>query len=150
MATENDNEENEEEGENGESSPIPRKYVRDLEKRNKESEAKLQEFERRESLRAAGLGDLNDKQMKALVASHEGEQTPEAWRTTATELGFVTAEPETPTEVQQAHERVAGAAETGQTQVQYSAEDEYAKASTPEEVLAVARKHNSPVASDFS
>lgn len=41
----------------------------------------------------AGLTGLSDKQVKALVATHEGEITADALKATATELGFVADKP---------------------------------------------------------
>lgn len=63
------------------------------------------------ALLKAGLGDLNDLQQKALIASHEGDLTPEALKATAATLGF-TAEtkeeaPQVSAEEQAAHARVA-------------------------------------------
>lgn len=60
----------------------------------------------------AGLGGLNERQQKALIASHEGDLTPDALKATAAELGFTveTPEPETPQvpdDEQAAHQRVA-------------------------------------------
>lgn len=61
-------------------------------------------------LRTPGLGDLSDKQMKALFATHEGDLTPDSIRATAQDLGFVAPPaPEVPDEEVAAHQRIAAA-----------------------------------------
>ena len=63
-------------------------------------------------LRTPGLADLSDKQMRALFATHDGDQTPEALRATAQDLGFVAAPPpEVPDAEVQAHQRIAQASQ---------------------------------------
>lgn len=68
------------------------------------------------TLHKAGLGDLSDKQLKALGAAHEGDWEPELLKATATELGFVRqpgeaeTTPQIPAAELEAHQRVANAA----------------------------------------
>lgn len=92
-----------------------RNQLKESSKRAKEAEelrTKLSEFERRDAIRAAGL-ELNDRQVRALLASHDGELTAEDLRATAVDLGFAQDETEVPEEEQAAHERVAAAAKGG-------------------------------------
>jgi hypothetical protein len=83
------------EGEDPESKPKPN-WRRELEakaKRGDEAVEELAQAQRELALHKAGLADLNDKQVKALAAAHEGDFTPEALQATATELGFTKPEP---------------------------------------------------------
>jgi len=72
---------------------------RKLEERAKNAEERAAQLERQVAFTEAGLSDLSDKQVKALVATHEGEMTAEALKATATDLGFVKVETETPATV---------------------------------------------------
>lgn len=97
--------------ENEPEHPAQRRIRESAEKREAdELRAKLAEYERKDVVRSAGL-ELNDKQLKALWAAHDGENTPEALKATAASLGFA---PDPSTEVSAeeiaAHERVASAA----------------------------------------
>lgn len=71
---------------------------------------KLESYERADMVSKAGLLNLNETQLKALAALHEGENTPDGWRKTAVELGFVSDE-------RQAQASEAAAAETRQAEV---------------------------------
>lgn len=61
---------------------------RKLEDRAKKAEERVSQLERQVAFTEAGLTNLSDKQVKALVATHDGEMTAEALKATATELGF--------------------------------------------------------------
>ena len=64
------------------------KELRAKAKRLDEAEAKVVTLERQVAIGAAGLSDLNPTQQKALMATHEGDLTPEALKATAATLGF--------------------------------------------------------------
>lgn len=72
--------------------------IRDLRrkaKRHDELEAEIAEIKRERALEKAGLKtpdgrDLTERQIKALLATHDGEMTADALRATALDLGFVT------------------------------------------------------------
>jgi hypothetical protein len=122
-------------------------WIKDLRKkadRLTQVEAQLQQYEQEKQLREAGL-ELSDRQRKALLAAHEGDQTPDALKVTATELGFYTPPPEVQPEVQQGHETVAAASNGAQPAPSSTATDEYAAAQTPEEVMAIAEKRGTAV-----
>lgn len=92
--------------------------LREKAKRADTAEAEAQAARRELTLHKAGLGELSDKQMKALQAAHEGDWEPESLKATATELGFVKqpgepSEPQIPADEMAAHQRVA-AAQTGE------------------------------------
>lgn len=76
-----------------ESSVI--KDLRAKAKRVEQAEHRAVELERKLALSEAGLSGLNDKQVKALLAAHEGDVTGDALKATATELGFGGPQPET-------------------------------------------------------
>lgn len=103
----NDYDNNDEENEH----PAARRQRESAEKRESEElKAKLAEYERKDLVRDAGL-ELNDKQVKALWAAHDGESTPDALKATAASLGFAKdASTEVSAEEIAAHERVASAA----------------------------------------
>lgn len=107
-------------------------------------EKELAEFKTKDAIRQAGL-DLNERQIKALLASHEGETTPELLRKTAEELKFVEPEPETDPDVQAAHEKVQAASRGAQVTNPAGYEAEIAAARTKEEVYAIAQKYNKPM-----
>jgi hypothetical protein len=96
---------------NEQEHPAERRIREKAEKREAdELRAKLAEYERKDAVRHAGL-DLNDKQLKALWAAHDGDPTPDALKSTAAALGFAKEEtPAVSAEEIAAHERVAQAA----------------------------------------
>lgn len=78
----------------------------EAERKAQEAEAKYQEMERKLALRDAGLS-LSEKQIKAFVAAHEGEWSPEAVKATAEALGFSGApKVEVPAAEVAAHQRM--------------------------------------------
>jgi hypothetical protein len=102
--------------------PDDNAVIRDLRKKAEKAdaaEAEAQAARRELALHKAGLGDLTDKQMKALTATHEGDWDVESLKASATELGFVKTpaddkpEPRIPPEEMAAHQRVADAAGGG-------------------------------------
>lgn len=117
------------------------------------------------ALKNAGL-NLNDKQLRALNAAHEGESNPEEWRKTAQELGFVqppteggdqqqqtqqTAQQQTtltPAE-QLAHAQVQAASSGAIVPTQQAPADRYAQANNPQEVLDMVRQSGGIVADDM-
>lgn len=62
-----------------------------LAKENAQLQARLADLERGQVFAEAGL-TLTPKQRAALLAAHDGDPTPEAYRATAVELGFAQAE----------------------------------------------------------
>lgn len=89
-------------------------------KRAKQLENELAELRRERALEKAGLktaagNDLSERQIKALLATHEGEMTAEALRATAADLGFVplSAEEQQLAADLGAQERIAAAAAGG-------------------------------------
>lgn len=99
MADTTGQEDDEETGE----QPAKRNWRKELEDRAKLAEEKAAQFERELAFTKAGLDGLSDKQVKALVATHEGEMTAEALKASATDLGFVTetaAQPPAETQTQ--------------------------------------------------
>lgn len=70
----------------GESSVM--KELRAKAKRAEQAEARVAEMERKFALAEAGLSGLSDKQVKALLSTHEGDISGEALKATAAELGF--------------------------------------------------------------
>lgn len=93
--------------------------IKDLRKRAERTdaaEAEADAAKRELTLHRAGLGDLSDKQLKALGAAHEGDWDPELLKATATELGFMRqpgeaeTTPQIPAAELEAHQRVANAA----------------------------------------
>lgn len=92
-----------------------RQRIKELEKQVKEGDAtkaSLAAAEQRLAVYEADL-KLSAKQVKALFASHDGDDfSPEALKATAVELGFAKAEEPVSDEEREAQERVA-AASTG-------------------------------------
>lgn len=78
-----------------------------LAKENAQLQARLADLERGQVFAEAGL-TLTPKQRAALLAAHDGDPTPEAYRATAVELGF--AQAETDEGQQQRDEALAGVA----------------------------------------
>lgn len=69
------------------------KQLRKQARRATQLEAEIAEMRRERALEKAGLQtpdgkDLSERQLKALLATHEGDMTAEALRATAVELGF--------------------------------------------------------------
>jgi len=71
------------------------------------AKAENSRLKRENALLKAGLGDLGGKKTQALLAAHDGDLTAEALKATATELGFITSEPD---EAQQQADQAADAA----------------------------------------
>lgn len=70
-----------------------RNWRKELEDKAKQAEAKAAELERKLAFSEAGLTGLSAKQVKALLAAHEGDVTAEAIKATADDLGFFVGEP---------------------------------------------------------
>lgn len=90
-------------------SPAELRVLRKQAKEAEELRTRIADMERREAIRGAGL-NLNARQEKALLATHEGEMNADTLKATAIELGFLAAsaeEPDTPTEEQAAHQRLS-------------------------------------------
>lgn len=91
--------------------------IKDLRKDRDTAMADAEAAKRELTLHKAGLGDLSEKQMKALSAAHEGDWTPDLLKETANELGFgqptnseqTPPEPRIPAAELAAHQRVADA-----------------------------------------
>ena len=64
-----------------------------LEGRAKAAEERAAQLQRELAFNKAEVPDLNDDQLKALVAIHEGEWTPESIRDAAKRLRFLSDEP---------------------------------------------------------
>jgi hypothetical protein len=97
------------------------------------------------AIRDAGL-DLNERQLKALLASHEGESTPDLLRKTAEELGFAEPIPDNDPDDEAAHRQLDAARKGSTTSAnQPSYDDEINAAQSKDEVIAIARKHGRPV-----
>lgn len=96
-----------------ESSVI--KELRKKAERADQADAETKTLRTENALLKAGLGDLSDRQRKAILATHEGELTAEALKETATDLGFTSPtasteeSPAVSEEEQQGHERVSAA-----------------------------------------
>lgn len=126
--------------------PAPaRTRLRQLEKENRDLRPLKEENDRyklKEELRADGM-DFSDKQLKALLASHEGESTPAELRKTAEELKFVEPLPPTDAKDVEGHEAIdkarAGAQGEGASLPTY--EQEVEAANSMEELQAIAIKH---------
>ena len=85
--------------------------------KRRELEAENKNLKLEMGLDKAGLNELNDRQRKALLATHDGDEKPESLLATAVELGFAQAPPPPPE--QQAAEgaqRISQAAQGGQSQ----------------------------------
>lgn len=105
------------EHEQQQDSPVIRE-LREKARRADDNETRAVAAERKLALHEAGLGGLNQTQMKAFLGAHEGDWDADALKATAKELGFgqspsngeQTAEPQIPAEELDAHQRVAAAA----------------------------------------
>jgi len=123
-----------------------RQRMRQLQKDNKRLAAFEHEnaqLRQHEAIRTAGL-ELNETQIKALTATHEGESTPELLRKTAETLGFAQPLPDVDPSDQKAHEQLASARSGASNIADISYEQEVATARNAEELKAVALKHNRP------
>ena len=129
-----------EQGGESEDSPAIRELRRKL--RDSEKDAKEAQTLRTENaLLKANLGGLSEKQRKAILATHDGELTPEALKATATDLGFIQAgdeaeAPQVTAEEQAAHQRAQEAISTAPASEAHppSLEERIAAAKSPEEL----------------
>jgi hypothetical protein len=125
------------------------KDLRGKAKRTDAAEARANELETEIAILRAGGQNLTPLQQKALLASHEGERTPEALAATAKELGFPLAGAAGSTEAEApqgatadeqkalgAMQEATAAAEASEAQVQ-TLDDKIAQAKTPEELDAI-------------
>lgn len=118
-----DDDDDDDQGQGQQQAPRDNPDIRQLRKdakRAKQLEAELADIRRERALEKAGLkrpdgSDLSERQLKALLATHEGDMTADTLRATAIELGFAA-----PSEEQQqldedlaAQQRVAAAAAGG-------------------------------------
>jgi len=71
-----------------EGAPARKNWRKELTGRAEQAEAKAAELERKLALSEAGLAGLSDKQVKALLATHEGEVSAAGFMATAKDLGF--------------------------------------------------------------
>lgn len=102
-------------------------------------------LERENNLYKANLGNLNDDQREAILATAK-EMTADALRSQAERLGFIApAEPAVPADELEALDRMNGAASAAPP-AGPTYEEEIAGARSEQEVLAIMAKHNSPVA----
>jgi hypothetical protein len=100
---------------------LSRQQIRQMEKDAKEARKAREEADslRRElAFTRAGVGDLTERQQKALFATIDGDITPDAVRTAAEELGFAkpaadTAESAEQQQMQDMAQASAGAQEPG-------------------------------------
>lgn len=85
--------------------------LRKAAKRAGSLEKELADFRRERAIRQAGLTDLSDRQVQALARLAD-EETPEAFKALATELGFVQppADEQVPDDEIAGHEQVVAAA----------------------------------------
>ena len=112
----------------------------------REQVAQAAVLEKENNLYKANLGDLNEHQQAAVLATAK-EITAEALRSQAELLGFVAPpEPTVPTEDLAAFDRVADAVAGGGVPDAASYDAEIKAARTQDEVLAVMAKYGSPVA----
>ena len=95
---------------------LPRKNIRTLERDAKTARKDRETAERltrENTLLRTGLGDLSERQQRALFASIDGDFTAESARAAAEELGFVKApEPAQPDPDQAALERMSSTGES--------------------------------------
>lgn len=123
------------------------RLLRKKAKRADELEPEVSKLRQQLAIAQAGLSDLNDKQVKALIASHDGEWDGESLKATAVDLGFAKApEPEVPAEELKTLERMANASAGAEHVGKVRPVDEIASAQTPEEVMAAYRKAGGNIA----
>lgn len=105
---------------------------------------KLDRYELKDQLRGAGM-DLSDKQITALLASHDGEKTPDELRKTAEELKFVDPIADTDQQDVDAHKQLDNARNgASQPNQQASFEADVAAATNMDELEAAHRRHGKP------
>lgn len=114
-------------------------------KRADAAEAEARDLRRELNLSKAGLSDLPEARKKALLAVHEGDETPEGFRKTADDLGWAQDKTETeapqgvPAEEQAALGNIAeatAAAEAAEAK-KVTVDDLIASAKDEKELLAV-------------
>lgn len=71
-----------------ENQPAKKDWRKEYETRAKVAEEEAAQLRRELAFTKAGLDGLSDKQVKALVAAHDGDMTADALKATADELGF--------------------------------------------------------------
>ncbi len=104
-------------------------------------------LEKTNALYQANLGELNDRQRQAILATAD-DTSAEGYRKTAEELGFVTpAAPAAPPEDIAAYDRTSEAVAGTGTPDAATYEAEIAGAGTEAEVLSIMAKYNKPLAS---
>lgn len=148
MSTESETTEINDNGEQGNQEDPNIRNLREKAKRTEAAESKLKRYEKRDELRNAGI-DLTDKQLTALLATHDGADTVDDFRKTAEELNFVKPPEETPTEEQNAHKQVQNAALGAVNKGELAGKELYAQANSKEEVLAMVRASGGQVADDI-
>lgn len=85
--------------ENDDDTPLIKQLRQQLREKSNDSkrvaelESKIAEYEQKDAVRTAGLDKLNERQMKALIAAHDGEFNSDALKATAIELGFAEPDP---------------------------------------------------------
>lgn len=90
--------------EGSEDQPPKRNWRKEAEDRAKQDAERIATLERELAFNKAGLTHLNDDQVKALVAVHEGEMTPDALKATSSKLfGAAPAGQSTPAETETDH-----------------------------------------------
>lgn len=106
-------------------TPAERRILQAKADKAAELEAEVAGLKRQMAVRDAGL-ELNDRQRRALEATHEGDWTPEAIRNTAAELGFAALTTQAvPADELAAMQRINQAARGGDTVTAIDAEAEF-------------------------
>ena len=129
--------------------------VKSLREQLKDKESKLKELEllkaensklkSTNTIREAGL-NLNERQVKALLATHEGDLTAESIKTTAEELGFIEAQTRPDVADVQAEAQMDAVRKgSGEASTARTYQEELAAARTREEANAVIRKYGGEV-----
>lgn len=137
--------------------PEDSSVIRNLRKQAKDQAAELKalrdqqaeagELRKKLAVYEANLGNLNEDQQKAVLAT-SAEMTADALRSQAEKLGFVQPpEPAAPAEDIQAFDRVSQAVAQGQApEAAANYEAELANAKNEGEVLAIVAKYGQPIA----
>jgi hypothetical protein len=124
--------------ETGDEEPGFLKELRRKAKERDQFEAELSQTRQENAVLTAGLGELSDRQRKALLATHDGDLTAEGLRESAVELGFVKApEPDVPDGEREAHQRVQQAAASAEPAGSPNVAAEIAAAKTETELKAI-------------
>ncbi len=143
-----------EDGYDDEGQPTPavaalRKQTREQAKEIaalREQAAEADGLRKTNALYQANLGELNDRQRQAILATAD-DTSAEGYRKIAEELGFVTpAAPVAPPEDIAAYDRTAEAVAGAATPDAASYEAEIGAATTQAEVLSIMAKYNKPLA----